>query len=169
MNPEQNPSSNVARIIVIVAIILIAGGAAAYAVLGKKSTGAGITSTASTATTPASTSTTPSASTTAASAGTQTYKNGTYSAVGSYLSPGGNEKIGVQLTLQDDVVTAASVTPEPVSSEGRMYQEKFANGFQALVVGKNISAISLSEVSGSSLTSQGFNDAVQQIEAEAKA
>ncbi|NED66077.1 calcium-binding protein, partial [Streptomyces sp. SID10244] len=49
------------------------------------------------------------------------------------------------------------------------FQGKFASGVDALVVGKNIDDLDVHKVSGSSLTSTGFNDAIDQIKTEAQA
>ena len=96
------------------------------------------------------------------------YKDGTYTAVGSYMSPGGPDKIGVQLTLASGVVTDASVTPMPGDGTSAHYQSLFQSGFAAQVVGKPIDSIHLTEISGSSLTPMGFQDALAQIESQAK-
>jgi len=107
------------------------------------------------------------ASTSTASAAT--YKDGTYTATGSYDSPGGNESITVTVTLANDTVTATSATSGANDPEAHEYQDQFISNYKQLVVGKKISDISLSRVSGSSLTSQGFNSAIQKIESQAKA
>jgi uncharacterized protein with FMN-binding domain len=174
MNSNQN--TNYTRAIVIVAIIILAGGALAYSLIGKAPSAntAALATTSADATIPtsavsASTSTPVTTTVTTTTTSTQEYKDGTYSATGSYLSPGGDEKIGVTLTLKDDLITNASVTPEPVSPEGKRYQTIFQSNFQPLVVGKNISDVKLTKVSGSSLTSQGFNEALATIETQAKA
>lgn len=113
---------------------------------------------------------TPATSADAGSAsGTSTYKDGEYSAEGSYTSPGGPEKVGVSLTLAGDVITAVTVTPESDNPNGKKYQGEFADGISSVVVGKSIDDIKVSKVAGSSLTSGGFNDAVDQIKAEATA
>ena len=104
-----------------------------------------------------------------ATAATSPYKDGTYTATGSYISPGGPDKIGVTLTLADGIVTEASVTPEPGDGQSSRYQAKFASGYKALVVGQNISTLHLTRVSGSSLTPIGFDDALSQIKAQAQA
>lgn len=97
------------------------------------------------------------------------YKDGTYTAMGSYFSPGGPDKIGVTLTLANDIVTEVSVTPEPGDSQSARYQSKFASGYKPLVVGQNIATLHLTKVSGSSLTPGGFDDALTQIKAQAAA
>ena len=97
-----------------------------------------------------------------------TYKNGTYSATGSYMSPGGQDQIAVTLTLSNDVITSVSVTPEAGDRTSSRYQSRFISGYQTYVVGKDISGLSLGKVSGASLTPIGFNDALNQIRAQAK-
>lgn len=91
------------------------------------------------------------------------FKNGSYQATGSYNSPGGRESIDVSLTLEDNIVTAVTVKEGAKSPTSRQYQGEFIDGYKSQVVGKNIEDISLSRVSGSSLTSRGFNDALDTI------
>lgn len=97
------------------------------------------------------------------------YKDGSYSAVGTYTAPSGEESIGVSVTLAGDVVKDVSVTANATNSDSKKYQQKFIAGYKTMVVGKKISDIKLSKVSGSSLTPNGFNDAIAKIEAGAKA
>jgi uncharacterized protein with FMN-binding domain len=97
------------------------------------------------------------------------YKDGTYTATGSYQSPGGPDHIGVTVTLKNDIITSASITPEPGDRTSAHYQSLFASGYQAVVVGKDISTLHVDAVSGSSLTPIGFNDAISQIKTQAKA
>lgn len=96
-----------------------------------------------------------------------TYTDGTYEASGSYTSPNGQEEIDVSITLAGDVITAVTVTPEATNPNSVNYQGQFADGIAEVVVGKNIDEISVSRVAGSSLTSGGFNDAVEAIKTEA--
>lgn len=98
-----------------------------------------------------------------------TYKDGTYTAAGSYQTPETTETVTVTLTLKDDVVTDVSFTGTHNAPETRQYQGQFASGYKQLVVGKNIDEISVSRVSGSSLTSGGFMNALAEIKAQAKA
>jgi uncharacterized protein with FMN-binding domain len=107
------------------------------------------------------------ASESAAASGSSAYADGEYSADGEYTSPGGKESVGVSLTLSGDVITAVTVTPESTNPNGKKYQGEFADGIASVVVGKSIDDIKVSKVAGSSLTSGGFNDAVEQIKADA--
>jgi uncharacterized protein with FMN-binding domain len=109
-------------------------------------------------------------STSGSSAGTSGsgYKDGTYKADGTYTSPNGQETVGVELTLAGDKVSAVNITVHPSNPNTRKFQGEFASGIAAQIVGKDIDELNVSKVAGSSLTSGGFNDAVQQIKAQAK-
>lgn len=110
-------------------------------------------------------SSTSTARTTAASTGK--YADGTYSASGSYQTPETVETISVTLTLDNDVITEVNVIGDPQARETQQYQGQFIGGISDVVVGKNIDEISVSRVAGSSLTSKGFNSAVDKIKSEA--
>lgn len=116
-----------------------------------------------------STSASPSTGSSSAAAGTgpSAYKDGTYSADGSYRTPETVEKISVSVTLAAGVVTDVQVKGAPQARETEQYQAKFTSGIAALVVGKPIDEISVSRVAGSSLTSTGFNQAIDEIKKEA--
>jgi hypothetical protein len=101
-------------------------------------------------------------------AASSAYKNGTYSATGAYASPAGKETVDVTITLADDVVTAATFKGNATNPGSVNNQGKFAAGFEKAVVGKKLSDIKLTVVNGSSLTPQGFMDALAQIKTEAK-
>lgn len=118
---------------------------------------------------PSTLSSTPSTSTTTPVASDATYKDGTYSADGTYRSPGGNEKIGVTLTIAGDAISNVSITTYGSGSDAQGYQAQFKDGISAIVVGKKVNDVSVSRVSGSSLTSTGFNNALETIKSEAKA
>lgn len=95
------------------------------------------------------------------------YADGTYSATGDYQSPGGQEEIEVDLTLEGGSVAAVTVTPQATGGQAAQYQEQFASGIADEVVGKSIDELDVSRVAGSSLTSGGFNAAVDQIKSDA--
>jgi len=97
------------------------------------------------------------------------YKDGTYSADGSYTTHAATESIGVKLTLKNDVITDVSLTEEPTDDISRMHQDDFAANYKQFVIGKKIASVHLDKISMSSLTPIGFNDALQKIEAQAKA
>jgi uncharacterized protein with FMN-binding domain len=107
-----------------------------------------------------------SSSTTNASA--KTYKDGDYTAVGTYRTPNGSEKLGVKVTLKNQVVTAVEVEQLAVAPGSKFFQADFAKNYKEFVVGKNISELKLSKISGSSLTPKGFNDAIEKIKTEAR-
>jgi hypothetical protein len=97
------------------------------------------------------------------------YKDGKYSAVGNYTSPGGAEELGVTLTITKGIVTDSEVEVKATRPMSKMKQTDFSEHYKPQVIGKNIDEISLTKVSGSSLSPKGFNDAVEKIKTEAKA
>ncbi|MDQ0728931.1 FMN-binding protein [Microbacterium sp. W4I20] len=97
------------------------------------------------------------------------YKDGTYTADGQYQTPETVEKISVTLTLADGVVTDVEVTGDPQAPETERYQGEFIDGIADEVEGKSIDELDVSRVAGSSLTSGGFNDAVDAIKEQAAA
>ncbi len=104
-----------------------------------------------------------------ASTSTDSYADGEYQAVGSYRSPAGNESLEVTLTLSGGTVSDANVTSKAKNSTSRGYQQDFIGSFKSEVIGKSISEIELDAVGGSSLTPNGFNEAVEQIKQDAAA
>lgn len=95
------------------------------------------------------------------------YTDGKYTESGSYQSPNGTESIEVTITLAGNTVTAVTVVGDSQGSNSQIYQEMFASGIGAEVVGKNIDELAVDKVAGSSLTSGGFNDALATIKADA--
>ncbi len=97
------------------------------------------------------------------------FKDGDYDAEASYSNPGGQSKVEVELTLADNKISEITVTPMAENSTSKQYQEKFAGGISDAVVGKSIDELNVSKVAGSSLTSTGFNAAIDDIKADAQA
>lgn len=149
----------IAAFVVLVVVVLIVVGSKA---LGKKDGNAQTSS--DTSTVSSSSLNTPSSS----NDSSDSYKDGTYSATGSYVSPGGTQSIKVSVTLKNNVVTDTEAQSGAVDSQSEEFQGQFIDGYKPLVVGKSLNSINLSRVSGSSLTSQGFNNAIEQIKSEAK-
>ncbi|MCZ4066116.1 FMN-binding protein [Microbacterium sp. H37-C3] len=116
---------------------------------------------------------TPATGSTGSSGGTGatggTYTDGTYTAEGTYQTPEGPETITVELTIASDAVTAVEVTGEPTRRESEQYQSQFIGGISDAVVGKNLDEVKVDRVAGSSLTSGGFNAAVEEIRTDAAA
>ncbi len=97
-----------------------------------------------------------------------TYKDGTYSAPGTYVSPGGTEQIKVTLTLAKNIITAMKVVTVKADPTAQGYEAMFESGISGASVGKNLNSLNIGVVSGSSLTSIGFNNALATIKADAK-
>ncbi|MCS5717873.1 hypothetical protein N1027_06965 [Herbiconiux sp. CPCC 205763] len=121
----------------------------------------------STSSAPTAPAATPSATSDAGSSSGSKYADGDYEATGNYVSPNGKEEIDVSVTLSGDVITAVTVTPEATNPTAIQYQTQFADGIAKVVVGKDIDEIDVSRVAGSSLTSGGFNEAIEAIKADA--
>jgi uncharacterized protein with FMN-binding domain len=104
-----------------------------------------------------------------ASAASSALKDGTYSAVGDYQSPGGPSKVAVTVTLEHGTITAVQVEPKADDPTARQYEGRFASGIDAVAVGRPIAGLQVGAVSGSSLTSQGFEKALAAIRSKAAA
>lgn len=162
MQDAKKPNAAVIAIIVIVLIGAVAAGTI-YVINNRQ------TSSSSTGSVPSQTSGSGATGNATTPAVASSYKSGTYKATGEYLSPGGQESVDVEVTLDGDMITAATVTPHPATGTSTQYQGEFVAGFKALVVGKDIDEVKLSRVAGSSLTSGGFNQALDKIKTEAAA
>ncbi len=132
------------------------------------------TTTTTTSPTSAPVSTTPATTTATTTSPTPTpapasvYKDGTYSVTTSYRVPEASaQTMGVTLTIVNDIVTAVSLNKTATDGTSLAYQNAFEGGYKTFVVGKNIASISLSRVSGASLTSRSFNDALSAIKTKA--
>lgn len=110
----------------------------------------------------------PIAGTGSSSSAASGYKDGTYSADGNYVSPNGTETVGVELTLSGGAVSDVNITQHPSNPNTRKFQGEFAGGIKAQIVGKKLDELNVSKVAGSSLTSGGFNQAVEKIKAQAQ-
>ena len=95
------------------------------------------------------------------------YTDGEYTESAEYSSPNGTEEVTVTVTLADGVITAVEAVGDGDNPNSKRYQTEFSDGIADVVVGKNIDEISVDKVAGSSLTSAGFNDAIDAIKADA--
>lgn len=96
------------------------------------------------------------------------FKNGNYSAVGPYQSPGGSQEIKINITLVDGAVAESSAEGDSKSSSSKFYQKSFIANYKKEIVGKKIDEIKFDHVGNSSLTTNGFNNALEQIKNQAK-
>jgi uncharacterized protein with FMN-binding domain len=102
------------------------------------------------------------------SSGVAHYKDGTYTTTEGYDTPEGTESIGVSITVSNDIVTSTSATKMSRSRESRAYQEDFIASYSSFVVGKKLTDLKIGIVSGASLTTIGFNQALDTIRSQAQ-
>ena len=96
------------------------------------------------------------------------YKNGTYTAEGDYIVHVGPQHIMVTITLKNDRIVNSSVAAEAKFGISAHMQSVFIANYKQYVIGKDISTVHLGKISLSSLTPNGFNDALLKIENQAK-
>lgn len=161
---ESNSKRTTTTIIILIATALLIGGVVFVSQQSKQKDTATKTSvakidTASKKQTPATQSNT-----------SASYKEGSYTATGSYQSPGGSQEIKVNIKLASDgTISDTSAQGDDKSSDSKFYQSSFISNYKDKVVGKKIDDVSLSHVGASSLTSDGFNNALEDIKNQAKA
>lgn len=165
---EEKKGSSKAIIGIVVVVILVVATTATVMLTSRDSAKQATTSDTSDSTAKTTETTTSGTGTNNAST-SGSYKDGSFTAQGSYQTPGGRESIEVKLTLADGVITDASVTQNAISPEAHEYQAAFVSGYKTQVIGKKIDAVSLSRVAGSSLTPGGFNSALDTIKSQAQA
>jgi len=106
-----------------------------------------------------------------AGAATGAFAAGEYEATGTYTSPDGRtQSIEVEVELAaDGTITDLDADGQAESGNSEQFQGKFESGIDQQVVGRKITELDVDKVSGSSLTSGGFNDAIEQIIGQAQA
>lgn len=99
---------------------------------------------------------------------TTVYKDGSYSASGNYFSPAGNDPMSVSLTIENDVVTGVTITPQSTNNVSLDYQRRVKEAAPGLIVGKNLADLgSFGKINSSSLTPNGLNKAINSIKSQA--
>lgn len=94
------------------------------------------------------------------------YTDGEYQIEGLYS--GGKKSIIVKMKLKNDTIDQVEVTPNtPNIKISFGLQKKFAEAVPEAVVGRPIDEVHLDKLAGSSLTTKGFNDALEKIKSEA--
>jgi uncharacterized protein with FMN-binding domain len=100
---------------------------------------------------------------------TSAYKNGTYSASGSYSSPGGTQSLDLAATISDGKITQIQMTSKATDAKSERYQSLFKDGISGIIVGKSLDDdLDPGVVNGSSLTQNGFVQAINSIKTQAK-
>jgi uncharacterized protein with FMN-binding domain len=169
--PDNRKQKLVTSFVLILAVVVVIVGVNAYH--GKKSSArlasAIVPANTTSVTSPSTNTTQPTPTSTQATTATTAYKNGTYSAISDYFVPPGTEEIKVTLTLKNDVVTDSRIMNSESDGESAQYQESFASVYKSYVIGHKISDINLAYVAGASDTTDGFNNALLKIKAQAQA
>jgi len=92
------------------------------------------------------------------------FKDGTYSANGTFATPGGDQMIGVTLKIQNSKIASVSIQDKTTDERSAEYAKIFSDSISQVVVGQPISKAYLNgQVNGASLTSGGFNNALDTI------
>lgn len=95
-------------------------------------------------------------------------KDGVYTHRQTYQAEEYSIYLDVNASLKDQKIVDISVMPDPNGPVTIKFAEEFKNGLQAKIIGKTLDeAKKLGYVSGSSLTSKAFADALDAIKAEA--
>nr|WP_231707700.1 FMN-binding protein [Arthrobacter sp. zg-Y919] len=106
----------------------------------------------------------PAGSASASGSASGSYADGEYSGTGSYIPPSGtSEDVDVTLTLEGGVVTELEVETSQKNPTSKQYQREFTSGVKEQVVGKSLDELDVDKVAGSSLTSEGFNRALDAV------
>lgn len=152
------------------AVALLAGcSSTSGSTTGSGSSGSGSSGSGSSSSSSSDSSSTSPSSATDAGSSSGSYKDGSYTEQGTYSSPGGQEVISVNLTIASDAVKAVTVKTVKADPTATQYESQFIGGISKAIVGKKIDDLHVTQVAGSSLTSQGFDNALTKIKADAKA
>lgn len=91
-----------------------------------------------------------------------------YQAKGSYVSPAATEHLDVKVSMKNGLVQGVEMTSDSSSPKSLRFQGLFLEGVKTQIIGKKISEIGeFTRVNGSSLTGEGFNQAIAVIKSEA--
>lgn len=97
---------------------------------------------------------------------TGVYADGDYAITGQY-GPIGEDTIDVYLTLEDGVITDVEVVGHPFTTISKTHQDAFAEAIGDVVVGEELSGLTIDTVAGASWTSEAFNAALDVAREEA--
>lgn len=92
------------------------------------------------------------------------FKDGTYTVEDAYyVMPGLSEPMHTTITLNDGIITDASVAFGTKDIHSEYHQRGFVAAYKAAVIGVSITDVPFSRIGGASLTTGGFNDALQKV------
>jgi len=91
-----------------------------------------------------------------------------YQASGQYTSPAGQETVNVKLGIDtNNVIETADLSSNSQMMMSQRFQGMFFSAVKPQILGKKISEVgAFDRLNGSSLTSGGFNQAIQNIQAQ---
>lgn len=96
------------------------------------------------------------------------YNDGTYTASADYSVPHGYQNsIDISVTIANDIITAVSTDNDYSDNESGMYIDAFESDLEGEVVGQLLSEVSFSRIGGASLTTDGFNEALELVQSAA--
>lgn len=100
---------------------------------------------------------------------TGAYKDGTYTATQLYGVPKGSNDITVTVVISSSAISSVTTSHTSSDRESAMYIDSFDTGINAAVVGKSLDEVSANRVGGASLTTDGFNAALDVVRTQASA
>jgi len=94
-----------------------------------------------------------------------TVDGNTYTTTVEYDVPEGTESNSFSLVIKDGIISSIEVGITTNSKASLKYQQDFAKNINSLVVGQKISELkSIDRVSGASITTTAFNDALLKLQ-----
>jgi uncharacterized protein with FMN-binding domain len=94
-------------------------------------------------------------------------KDGEYVADSQYMTPAGQESVGIKMTLTSGKITNLIVEKRAKDKTSDKFQTRFISGIQSIALNQSIETLSVGVVSGASLTSGAFNQALAKVKAQA--
>ncbi len=108
-------------------------------------------------------------SSTSSSSSTTSYKDGSYTASSSYYVPHGTNTISATVTVSNGKITAVTTNDNYTDNESAMYIDSFESSVSSSAVGTSLADASFSRIGGASLTTEGFNNVLDEIRTQAAA
>jgi major membrane immunogen (membrane-anchored lipoprotein) len=92
------------------------------------------------------------------------FKDGTYTVEDAYFVMAGlSEPMLTTVTLDDGIITDASVAFDAQDIQSEYHQRDFTAAYKSEVIGASIKEVPFSRIGGASLTTGGFNDSLQKV------